>query len=531
MAGLGFTRETDTQQAAQAVIPQPAAKPREAPKLAAKLPEPPQNNLGIPDNPLSKIGFLLQQASAGMRGQETPLEKIRRAQAQQKQADLQRLRVTLDAVQNGVDLFGGLDPSDPKTAEAVGKYASQFTNVLGEDFENSLNAGLELSRQKGRSAINRLGEHQERIHEICGLDTDCIVKTASDPKMMEQFNITADRERLPGIMEKFKILDQVVGEDKTLIESLRKNGFTLDDLKQFPEGFQFTDEEIITISRNEEIQDALISVGLRLPGIERISAEAEVKEAAKAKFREPKGAVKPKTSALSVLQDERDAARTAGNIERVKELEDLIDKTTTIVGRTKEDILSANRVDEIRAERGRTSQAQVVLQKVVSSIEQKRSRAGAAGTVVRGFQTALGIAGDFAQLGIDVDGTIEALTPDFIKDLNEGLVDEDINRFFDAALPRNQVFEHRIAYALAKVRKGNVRINLEDFKIALKDVNLTGLTSADNVLARLSAVNEEFDEALIGLDARIKQEELDAGLKSLPTYGMREDGTFGLLEE
>lgn len=273
--GLGLAsgvRETDTAAADDTLT-------RIGNALTGNVTEVPQ----FDDNPLGAIGFVLSNFAAGIQGSELPTERIRRAGLQQRQLDLQQLRVTLDAVKEGVDLFIGLDPEDPRTSAAINRFTEQFVPILGEGFRESLNAGLELARDQGREAIEGLVEHRERIQALCGLDRDCIQEAASNAALMQQFNDTADQQRLPGIIAKFDVIGEIVGDEA--VEALREDGFSLSDLRRLPGDFAFTSEEIRTISRSKDIQDALIPLGFQPPDVDRLALETATQEGIRSTFR------------------------------------------------------------------------------------------------------------------------------------------------------------------------------------------------------------------------------------------------------
>lgn len=242
------------------------------------------------DNPLGAIGLVLSNFSAGVQGRELPTTRIAQQQLQQQQLNLQQLRVNLDAVKQGVEMFSGLDPSDPNTQEQIDRFTAQFIPLLGEGFKESLNAGLELDRAQGRQALEGLVEHRERIFGICGADRDCIRDAAGNASLMAQFNTTADQQRVPGIIQKFQAINEAVG-DHPAIAALAEQGYTLAELQQLPEGFSFSPEEMRTISRNEQVQNLLISSGFEPPNltaeIARATRLAEVQIAVTLRTRLP----------------------------------------------------------------------------------------------------------------------------------------------------------------------------------------------------------------------------------------------------
>lgn len=173
----------------------------------------------------------------------------------------------------------------------------------------------------------------------------------------------------------------------------------------------------------------------------------------------------------------------------------------TVAGATKPP--SGNRVDEIKADLSLVNRARSRLSIVRESIVDKRSRAGVAGSISRFAQRAVGIAGDLADLGIDVPGFNRGVVDEVAQDINSGRADEGIGTFFDSQNPINDVFVNGLAYTLAKSRKGPGRLNTDDVKRALPDVQITGLRSVDEVLARLEAVDKELAASAEDLGARL----------------------------
>lgn len=173
-----------------------------------------------------------------------------------------------------------------------------------------------------------------------------------------------------------------------------------------------------------------------------------------------------------------------------------------------------DRQDEIRSTVGAISRARSRVSKIRTSINENRSRAGLGGTITRFGQRAAGIAVDLVDLGVDVPGVVSDVATDVASDIQSGGAEESVASFFDPSLPQNEVFENSLAYALARARKGTGRLNLQDVANARQDVAVTGLSSVDEVLARLDAVDQEFSEAQKDLRARLQGETRDA----VPTF-------------
>lgn len=389
--------------------------------LAPTGPAPPQNSplaavggalQGTPssapqfnDNPLGAIGLILSNAAAGFRGQELPTQKIARNQLAQQQINLQQLRVNLDAVKAGVDMFIGLDPDDPRTSAAIDRFAAQFSQTLGPGFTESLNAGLELARNQGQEAINGLVEHQERIQGLCGLDQKCIQDAASNAALMNQFNETADQERLPAIVQKLQLIGEIVGDEA--VQALKADGFTVSDLQQFPGEFAFTPEEIRTVTRNKQIQDALIPLGFKPPDLDRLQQERLVVEATAAAFRPP--AAGPTPLREDRLLDLKRQAEADGDEEAVAIFDAAIEKATTIVGRTEQDIgATPGEAESVAA--GEAARAGAANIATFSSLLSEIERAGEGAGGIRGLLGSTG-AGLLGQLNTGLaEGFSEAVT-------------------------------------------------------------------------------------------------------------------------
>lgn len=327
--GLAAPRETDTAPAAAAAVP--AQNPLISAGNALQGTTSRSGAPSFQNNPLGAIGLVLSNFSAGLRGDELPTERIRRDMLAQRQVELQQLRATMDVVAQGVELFGGLDPDDPRTPEAIDRYIAPFIETLGENVGPALNTALEVNRTRSRSLIDGMLEHQERAYNHCGLDFACLKDVISDEALLNRWNETADRERMPGITAKFQAMTQAVGGDAQLKE-LARDGWTLVDLQSLPPGWAFTDEELITIARNEDIQNGLIPFGFRPPDLSRFAEQERIRQQAAAGSRAP-----PAESPIAKLQRERGEAEAEGRFEDAEEIQSQITTIGTVTGTTEFD--------------------------------------------------------------------------------------------------------------------------------------------------------------------------------------------------
>lgn len=163
--------------------------------------------------------------------------------------------------------------------------------------------------------------------------------------------------------------------------------------------------------------------------------------------------------------------------------------------------LTGNRPDDLREEIGAISAARGIVADLRNSINENRSRGGAVGTIKGLGQTALGITLDVAEaLNFEGSNIVVDAARDLNRDIQQGAADAGVSRIFDPTLPENKVRQNALAYALARARKGSGRLNQDDVENARRDVKITGATSVDDVLARLSAIEEE----LSGAETRFK---------------------------
>lgn len=188
-------------------------------------------------------------------------------------------------------------------------------------------------------------------------------------------------------------------------------------------------------------------------------------------------------------------------------LDEAFERGGTIIGQSIQAAsaggLTSNRADDIRADIGHISNARSMLADMRQSILDDPTRSGVLGFVRGKAQTLIGIASDVGDiLGGAVTRTVTDTAKAVLDDITLGQsdpsrgADEEIaSRFFDPKLPENEVFENSLAYALARARKGKGRLNLDDVKTAREVTKLTGLKSSQDVLAKLAAIDKEFENA------------------------------------
>ena len=359
----------------------------------------PTQRSGESDTFGSFVDILLNVLSFGIR----PLVKERLARDRRAQAAQDYDTVTA-ATQNMQTLFGGLNRGPERTAAAEAHIAQ-----LEQSFP-----GLGMPVKAAWDAVENQGvnlpaamEHRDKALAFCGTGANaqtCINKLFSDEKLIQQWNDDEDQNRLPDIMEQFNQIVEAArqGGGEDILTQLAENGWDLAELRRLPEEFAFTENQLRTINRNEDIQNSLISVGLNPASLDVEREKAEIKERAKAKFREPA------TTPLGRLQKQLEQQLAEGNLKAAQETQKLITKMGTIVGRTPEDVRTGlegaipKDIDELRAGIRDLQGNLEELEKTRKNFEDNPEAGGILGTALESAGGILGqipfIGGDLAEM-------------------------------------------------------------------------------------------------------------------------------------
>ena len=364
-------REIDTRTAASSVTPQ------------------------FKDNPIGAVGLVLSNVSAGIRGQELPTTGLRREQAAQKDQELRQLGLTLQYAEQTVDMFSGVDRNDPEVAGQLQKWTDHISQFLPE-IGDVVSASFELSDAAGQNVLRNAGDYAEFLQRDCpGLDGNCMKKALSNPQTRAGYDEEIDQNNLQPISKKFQSIAEAVGGDNELRKIMGEDEkWSVGELRQLPPPFNFTESELRTISRNEDVQSELIPFGLEPTEIAFAAAEAEATRADETIVR---------------LQRQRDDAISAGDTKAAQEIQDEIDKRGAIVGRTPEDVavtgpISAKRTGEVREGLRAISGNIEELQITLAQFEDTPLAGGAIGAIL---DKAAGILGQFDQvLGTDLESAL-----------------------------------------------------------------------------------------------------------------------------
>jgi len=148
------------------------------------------------------------------------------------------------------------------------------------------------------------------------------------------------------------------------------------------------------------------------------------------------------------------------------------------------------------------------IDKVLFNLAEDPTRAGITGSIKNAIQIGKGMIVDIISAD-DQDTIFRAIAQD-IKNTYEGtdqyaefqrMLDTEYSSAdgkdvfgdkFDPAFAQNKVLINAIAYAVARARKTNGRLNLDDVRNARETLQITGFTNADQVTAGLTEIRDEL---------------------------------------
>ncbi len=160
--------------------PTPISAPAETVTPELEIPDRPRAR-PITDNPFSRIGLILGNVAAGMRGQELPTTKLKRLRLEQRRVDLQTLNAGLDAITKGAGLMK-LAPASERP-----KIALQYGASI-EDYLPGATKVLESLAQRDSAQVESIlalaGEHGDMLLSATGGDPDDMLEFLSKNRDM-----------------------------------------------------------------------------------------------------------------------------------------------------------------------------------------------------------------------------------------------------------------------------------------------------------------------------------------------------------
>jgi len=284
----------------------PAPPPGSGPPVAPRAPAGAPSASGAPQmatDPIGAIGFLLQQFSAGLQGQELPSTRLRREALQRQQLELQQMQVGAQALEQGLRL---IERTPSENRQSV---IDTFTGEFAESLPGLRDTLVQFSESvpDARSIVSTVGEFGPQLYALCGSDIACIRKFAGDEGMMTQLRTQRDQQNLPILGAKLRDITNVMATNPKATAGLPVDDaglpfLTVQDLERLnetlPEDMKITDSEMNTLLRNEQV---MTRFGIKTPEM----AEFETKERFKSSLRIQEEAAKGEDLAKSDLLDDR----------------------------------------------------------------------------------------------------------------------------------------------------------------------------------------------------------------------------------
>lgn len=212
----------------------------------------------------------------------------------------------------------------------------------------------------------------------------------------------------------------------------------------------------------------------------------------------------PKPGAFIQLQKARDAASKEGRAKDAAEIQALIDKQSTIVGRTAEDVAAGTPAQvgkQVEAADFFDQQASTIAEVIVKA-KKDPLLLGIGGSVRKAGQTLIGVAESLTKLigGKTIDSAVErarTLLPE-----TELTIQEQDELFNNPDISKLRLFENSIGLARAKLLFPTGRIPVEVIKRAINDSQLTGFVSQQDAINRLKEIKRQFEDTSKRLRSR-----------------------------
>lgn len=161
--------------------------------------------------------------------------------------------------------------------------------------------------------------------------------------------------------------------------------------------------------------------------------------------------------------------------------------------------LTPGKAEELTASAGGLRLAQTKLSALRDDLAANPQRAGAIGSVNKALQTGGGILRDLADVIPGVSGIAEAMLGPVVATESQE-VQDFLN---DPSMAANQGAANSLAYAVALSRKQGKRVTVQDINTAKDDLQITGLKSSKQVVARMDELLREIDQGIGLIEQRV----------------------------
>lgn len=444
------------------VVPPPGPiTPQPQPNLSAAG----STQTGAPDfktNPLGAVGLVLSNVAAGMRGQELPTERMVKDQMERQANNLRLLGAGLGIADKLLQAAANVP--EPQRAALIEKNLGILAQtmppeMLGpiKDYVSIGEAGRTADIAKKRQRIEFMKRHgllSGSLFELVGGDTkamDVILDKITEGVGEAAGKVAGARGAAELLGVPVAETAQAAGLTPTAKDEFNRNMQRMLDLEKA--GQQGSKEYKLLAKR----------VAKQTEGVPGFTMEFD-----------DEGNLK------GVRYGPGSAALTAQQALRQQEQ---LDEWGSVIG---------------------------TLDETIATLRQNPDRAGVMGAIKNFAQDIVGVVGDVApkEWTDRIKETIAAIP---------GITDEeanDLNPFFDVALPETQIMQNTIALALAKMRiqagGSSIRALKDAFEKAQEDVAIRGMFSSQNAIARLEKVREEFARSRAALGSRFMGQEGEA---------------------
>ena len=229
-------------------VVQPEPSPTPATPEPAPAPKPATLPSGVPNNLFSRIGLVLSNVSAGMRGQVLPTERLAQRMTQRRQLEIQEMQASLSAMKQGAEMLKAIPvEQQPEFAKRFGAQWEAIQPGFADMFESlAASRGADLGR-----VLDLFGEHAETVRVLSGGDVNVARQLAVDDDFLNRLEKDSDDNRMPMIGNKISAIMQKAQASIADPNTPEANQF----LQMVP-----TDEQgrpILTVQNLREISQAL----------------------------------------------------------------------------------------------------------------------------------------------------------------------------------------------------------------------------------------------------------------------------------
>jgi hypothetical protein len=222
-----------------------------------------------------KVGLMLQEVSAGIRGGPSPIEAML-ANKQKRETEFRNeIQTTIKSTQAGIEMVKKVSPGPARDA-----LIDQIVRQMGGDpmVKSALMAAGTAQEDSIKDVISVISNPrvQSNLAKASGGDPEKARKLLSDKDFMDNQYRQADSDSMPELLGKVKVISRAMAQMPQYKGKEGMASFTLSDLAEqnakLPPEFKLTDAEMGAAKRNEV---GLIMYGLKPDDVMKKQAEFE----------------------------------------------------------------------------------------------------------------------------------------------------------------------------------------------------------------------------------------------------------------